>query len=385
VVPTGQRPPRPQVRPDHRRFNSDPIGLQLFDNPDRKLGDRIRWETRWRSAVRLPLVLKIALEADDLAATRFTTDVVWEAVASVQAGTRAAPPGPHRPLPRLLSRVRPDALGVLAYLTNVPGWLPDTLAPSPGPEDTSPAAQISRLRHTDPRCVESDLSVLRQLAPESPIAWGNRVRLLNSVTDAMATYWAQGLSLIWESAEAIARADIAFRQGMLSRYGLGPTLQSLHRGITYRGSVLTLPLASRRECTVLTTGQGIDLIPSVFRGPSVVAAFGANRRVTICYPARGAVNIWTHRARRRGGRALAQVVGRSRAAIMQELKVVPRSTTDLARQLELAPGTVSAHLSALAQSGLAVSAREGRLVLYSLTTPGRELLKSSVAPDLSGS
>lgn len=48
-------------------------------------------------------------------------------------------------------------------------------------------------------------------------------------------------------------------------------------------------------------------------------------------------------------------------------------------------GTVSAHLSALAQSGLAVSAREGRLVLYSLTSSGRELLRSSIAPDLSGS
>lgn len=59
--------------------------------------------------------------------------------------------------------------------------------------------------------------------------------------------------------------------------------------------------------------------------------------------------------------------------------MVPCSTTDLARQLELAPGTVSAHLSALAQSGLAVSAREGRLVLYSLTSSGRELLRSSIA------
>lgn len=329
-------------------------------------------------------MLRIVLEADDLASTRFTTDVVWEAVASVQAGTRATPPGLHRPLPRLLSTVRTDALRVLADLSNVPGWLPDTIAPSPGSEDTSPTAQISRLRHTNPRCVESDLAVLRQLAPHAPIAWRDPVQFLNSVTDAMTTYWAQGLSSIWESAEAVAHADIAFRQGMLARYGLGRTLQSLHPGITYTGSVLILPLASRRECTVHTTGQGIDLVPSVFRWPSVVAAFGPDRRVTVCYPARGAGNIWAHRVRRRGRRALAQVLGRSRAAIMQELKV-PRSTTELARRLELAPSTVSAHLSALAHSGLVVSAREGRLVLYSLTSSGRELLRSSATPSLSGS
>lgn len=328
-------------------------------------------------------MLKILLEADDLASTRFTTDVMWEAVASVQTGTRATPPGMHRPLPRLLSRVRTDALRVLADLSNLPGWLPDTLAPRPGLEVPSPAAQISRLRHTDPGCVESDLAVLRQLAPGAPIAWRDPRRFLNSVTDAMTTYWTQGLSPIWESVEAVARADIAFRQGILARYGLGRTLQSLQQGITYSGSVLTVPLESRRDCTMITSGQGIDLIPSVFRWPGLVAAFGPDRRLTICYPARGAGNIWTHRLRNPGAQALAQVVGRSRATIMQELKV-PRNTTDLARQLELAPGTVSAHLSALAQSGLIVSSREGRLVLYRLTSSGRELLRSSAAPSVSG-
>lgn len=49
--------------------------------------------------------------------------------------------GPHRPLLRRLSRVRPEPLGVLAYLTSVPGCLPDALAPNPRSEDTSPAGR----------------------------------------------------------------------------------------------------------------------------------------------------------------------------------------------------------------------------------------------------
>ena len=54
--------------------------------------------------------------------------------------------------------------------------------------------------------------------------------------------------------------------------------------------------------------------------------------------------------------------------------IVPRTTTDLARQLDLAPGAVSAHLSRLKVAGLVEPHRSGRSVYYRLSGTGESLL-----------
>jgi DNA-binding transcriptional ArsR family regulator len=79
-----------------------------------------------------------------------------------------------------------------------------------------------------------------------------------------------------------------------------------------------------------------------------------------------------------GPQALARVVGRSRADLLSALDA-PRSTTDLARHLELSPGAVSQHLSALRAAGLLTAARHGRAVLY-MRTPLADRLQSAASP-----
>jgi DNA-binding transcriptional ArsR family regulator len=70
---------------------------------------------------------------------------------------------------------------------------------------------------------------------------------------------------------------------------------------------------------------------------------------------------------------LAQLVGASRARVLAALKQ-PRTTAELAADLELAASTVSAHLSALAEAGLLERQRSGRAVYYCLSNRGRKLV-----------
>jgi DNA-binding transcriptional ArsR family regulator len=54
--------------------------------------------------------------------------------------------------------------------------------------------------------------------------------------------------------------------------------------------------------------------------------------------------------------------------------LVPRTTTELARQLRLSPAAVSAHLSRLKAAELIEPHRSGRRVYYRLSCAGESLL-----------
>jgi DNA-binding transcriptional ArsR family regulator len=82
-----------------------------------------------------------------------------------------------------------------------------------------------------------------------------------------------------------------------------------------------------------------------------------------------------------GTDALHALLGASRAALLRDL-VRPRTTSELATRHGLAVGTVSGHLSILAQTRLVSAHRRGRMVFY-LRTPLGSLLVD--APPEAGS
>ena len=73
-----------------------------------------------------------------------------------------------------------------------------------------------------------------------------------------------------------------------------------------------------------------------------------------------------------GREDLARLIGGSRATMLADL-AAPRSTTELAERLSLSPATVSHHITALRDAGLATARREGRSVLYARTPLGDAL------------
>ncbi|MGW8943417.1 ArsR/SmtB family transcription factor [Streptomyces koyangensis] len=85
-------------------------------------------------------------------------------------------------------------------------------------------------------------------------------------------------------------------------------------------------------------------------------------------------------ARRRTGRApRARLLGRTRALLLAALDE-PATTSRPARAHGLSPATVSAHLTALRESGLVTRRRVGRAVAYARTPLGLALLHGGETP-----
>jgi DNA-binding transcriptional ArsR family regulator len=79
---------------------------------------------------------------------------------------------------------------------------------------------------------------------------------------------------------------------------------------------------------------------------------------------------------------LESLIGRTRAAILRRLDV-PMTTTQLARDLDQSPSTISEHLTVLRGNGLLVSWRAGRSVQYRRTPLASSLMAASEAQGMS--
>jgi DNA-binding transcriptional ArsR family regulator len=113
----------------------------------------------------------------------------------------------------------------------------------------------------------------------------------------------------------------------------------------------------------------------VFVWPGLVAVIDPPARPALVYPARGIAELWQP-ARTRQSVALARLLGRTRAALLESL-AEPASTHTLARRHGLAPSTVSEHLAALHDARLITRRRHRHAVMYQQAPLGAELAHGS--------
>jgi DNA-binding transcriptional ArsR family regulator len=119
------------------------------------------------------------------------------------------------------------------------------------------------------------------------------------------------------------------------------------------------------------------LVPSVFVWPNIIIAAVPTGSATLTYPARGVGRLWTRdETMSEPDDALAALVGRSRAAILACLQL-PHSTSELSLKLGQSAPAVSQHLSVLRRSGLVVSWRSGRSVLYRCTALATSIIEAN--------
>jgi hypothetical protein len=126
------------------------------------------------------------------------------------------------------------------------------------------------------------------------------------------------------------------------------------------------------EVTADLGGRGLLLVPSAFTWPRPAVSVEPPWQPFLVYPARGVGALWEPE-RTTPPRALAALLGARRASVLGALDA-PRSTTELARALELSAGSVSQHLSVLREAGLVHGHRVGRSVLYARSERGEALL-----------
>jgi DNA-binding transcriptional ArsR family regulator len=313
-------------------------------------------------------MIEVTLGVDDVAATRFTSCAVNETVASLRVLRHPHLHTLHAA--RLRARV-PLALTfdleLLMALMEPAKWIPAILAPTPSAKPADPLTQLNAVAHSDIATAEDDLLILRQHSARWVAMTAQR--LMEEVSAALAGYWRQVLEPIWERVRIITEADIAHRSATLAADGVAAAIAGLHDQIRYVDHRLLIDLPGHSSVNA-STGQGMWLVPSIFRWPriAVVADHGITK---ISYGCRGAALLWEQEPTTRPD-SLSALLGRTRALILESTGI-PATTSSLSAQLSLTPATISEHLSVLTAAGLLSSRRQGRRVLYTRTALGTTL------------
>jgi DNA-binding MarR family transcriptional regulator len=189
------------------------------------------------------------------------------------------------------------------------------------------------------------------------------------LADLLDQCWHLLIAPHWPRLRDLLQADMLYRTQMLGDYGLERVLSELDPRAHWTGDALVIdaPGAGRRQLA----GAGLLLLPSVFVWPGLVAVIDPPARPTLIYPARGIAELWQP-APTDHSEALARLLGKTRAALLESL-AEPASTHTLARRHDLAPSTVSEHLTVLHHTGLITRRRHRHTVIYQQAPLGTEL------------
>jgi DNA-binding transcriptional ArsR family regulator len=318
---------------------------------------------------------------EDLTRLRFAISPMWEVVASLRRLRAPEGAGIHLPW---LGRLRDGALqgidlSAALSLTPTRGYVPDFLSPPPSTPLARFEDEIALVRRTPPKQVHYDLGLLLGRRKPPPVLEQFQTRprkAVKELADVLERYWERAIEPYWPRIRALLEADIAHRARRLTEGGAAALFADLHPNIKWREAEATLHVDLPYHGHVTLAGRGLLLVPSAFSWVSPATITEPPWQPTLVFPARGIATLWESGGERTP-EALKRVIGATRAALLAELDA-PRSTTDVARLVEITPGGASQHLGALKAAGLVAARREGRTVLY-VRTPLADALVA--APD----
>ncbi|AJC55927.1 DUF5937 family protein [Streptomyces sp. 769] len=324
--------------------------------------------------------LELHFGADDLLRIRFAISPLCETHEALRTLRRIDRHGYHLPwLRRMRERVAGlDLSPVWLFMpSSRPGYTPDFLGRPPEVPLADFAAELARLRATDPALARAEMA--KSLActpgaarsPRGRAALADPARAVQELADVTERAWEALVAPDWPRLRTLLEAEIAYRSHQLASGGLRRLFTDLHPRLSWSDDG-TLTVRTRTDFAQMQDldGRGVLLLPSVFVWPDVISGFDPPWQPTVLYPARGIGGLWQEPA---GGPALARLLGANRAAVLTALDA-PATTSALAHRLGLAVSSVSAHLSVLRDAGLLTSRRHGHQVRYERTPLGIALM-----------
>ncbi|WP_433424600.1 DUF5937 family protein [Microtetraspora malaysiensis] len=319
------------------------------------------------------MTLELTFTTRDIANIRFAISPLGEVVASVRVVKN---PAAH-PL------LRPWAEQVRRRLADVDWRLLSDLVPVPtisiaGFTCTPPATSIPDL--------ELELATMRAAADrvrtdldDAGTPRTKRVEALYAdpgkglerLAQEVENYWAAAIAPYWPRIRSLLEGEILYRAKLLAEGGAQRMLTDLDPSVTWHDG--TLRVEHRYVSgTRSLRGLGLLLVPCVFVWPRVLSVTTPPYQPTVRYSPRGIGTLWESRGLE-PPRALAAVLGRTRARLLAELDQ-PASTRDLALRVGLSEPGINQHLTALRDAGLCTAHRTGRYILYARTTTAEALL-----------
>ncbi|MFG2713679.1 ArsR/SmtB family transcription factor [Streptomyces goshikiensis] len=254
------------------------------------------------------------------------------------------------------------------------------------------AADIARTRLRTTAGPEIEAGLARELfasgAGNAYARWRRqvyqRLRARNgpqpSSAPTTADFWRAALAPYWSRVLAYCEAESDARGRLAMTRGVEELFATLGRRVTWNGQVLTLHDGPDED--VRLGGQGLVLSPSVFLAHRPARLFHgdpprAQAALVFSAPPDGEQSdvLWDETGLSSG--ALGALVGQTRAAALQELRV-SCTTGQLADRLGVSAPCASQHTAVLRQSGLITTRRVRNTVLHSVTPLGMALLDGKV-------
>ncbi len=275
-------------------------------------------------------------------------------------------------------------LGMLTATAPVGGHGPDFLWPSPTGPLTTIEDDLAQVQATHPDDVAAELAEhARRLDPGAVpadlyrVLTGDPAEARDTLVAQQRLLWQALIEPLWERVRGLLDADITTRARQLADCGLEGLFANLHPRAVWKNDTLTL--AGLGRGTLDLRGRGLVLVPTAFGWPKLGIGPTSDASVSapaVVYPMLGAAQLWEPSTRRP---AIARLLGAGRASVLAEA-AVPSTTGGLARRVELAPATVSQHLTVLRDAGLVTAERRGREVFYRQTPLAAALLHSGSRP-----
>ncbi|MFI6437296.1 ArsR/SmtB family transcription factor [Streptomyces sp. NPDC050759] len=348
-------------------------------------------------------MLRVHFTTDDIARVRVATapDPLWEITNSFQALAGADAPllfGDWRRLVRPRLRPAQGLLGLLAALLPPRGYTPDFLTPdlggsyglgglpglggSPDLGDSYDLeGAVDAVLRTPRTVLRRDLTTLaasprraRPLPSEARALADGEPSALRRLGAALRGYHRSALAPFWPQVRAQVDADRAVRTRAVLSDGTDGLLASLGPVLRWRPPVLEADYPVQRELRL--GGRGLLLQPSLFclRRPVTLAA--PDLPPVLVYPIQHSLGWARPPGRPSSSGDLAALIGRTRAAILEEV-VTGRTTGELAHRLGISGAAASQHTAVLRRAGLLLSVRRGRHVLHTITPAGSALLEGT--------
>jgi DNA-binding transcriptional ArsR family regulator len=326
-------------------------------------------------------VLTIRLSPEDLSRVRFAFSPLWETVASFRVLLDPGRHALHLPwVEQTRGKLGELDLAPLYALVRPDGYTPDFLAPPPTTPLPSFEDEMTHLSETPAATVVREVEYLKASGDG---VGADRERLLGAyladptaylgrLAESLLRYHELAVAPHWPRLRVLLEGDVLKRAQALAFGGPEALFDDLHPSVRYRDGLLEVEKPFQIE-GVAPEGRGILLVPCAFAWPRLYAIIEAPWQPSLVYAPRGAAKLWVSSPSPVED-ALAAALGLGRASVLEGL-AIPRTTTELARQLGLSPGTTSEHLSRLRRAGLVEPHRSGRSVFYRLSREGEQLLE----------
>ena len=318
-------------------------------------------------------MLSFRFGPEDVANVRFAISPLMELHNSVRTLDHPEARALHLPwVAATRERVAHLGIGVLRALQRSRAYTPDFLNPPPSSPLGDLETELAEMLATPADQVRAE--VCRVYAPEPLPAVlqpfeDDPAAALSALAELVRAYWARALAPHWPRIRALLEGDVLYRARQLADGGAQRLLADIHPELRFADDTLFIDMPFDGHLDL--GGRGLLFVPSAFTWPRPSASLEAPWQPFVVYPARGIASLWDP-GRAAPPAALAALLGSRRASVLAALHA-PRSTTELARALELSPGSVSQHLAVLRDAGLADAHRVGRVVLYVRSPTGDAL------------